>query len=102
MHSLVAAEPVPHLPPFTFSTVFTHWEVDPFLTVITVWAVGLYLFGVWLLHSRGDRWPVVRTLNFVVFGMGSLYFATSSGLGAYDTTLLSHTMVPTLTVEGRS
>src|SRR5690606_17999311 len=33
------------------------------------------------------------TLAFVVGGMGSFYVATSSGLGAYDTTLLSVHMV---------
>ena len=37
--------------------------------------------------------PRGRTLAFVVGGMGSFYFATSSGLAAYDTTLLSAHMV---------
>ena len=46
-----------------------------------------------MLHERGDRWPLGRTLSFVVAGMGALFFATSSGLGAYDTTLLSVHMV---------
>jgi putative copper resistance protein D len=81
------------LPPFTFGRVFTLWEVDAFLTVVTVCVVGAYLFGVSRLHRRGDRWPVTRTLAFVVLGMGSFYFATSSGLGAYDDTLLSVHMV---------
>jgi cytochrome c oxidase assembly factor CtaG len=81
------------LPPFTLSRVFTTWTVDPLLTVLTVWAAGAYLFGVWVLHDRGVRWPLGRTLSFVVLGLGSLFFATSSGLGAYDTTLLSVHMV---------
>jgi putative copper resistance protein D len=45
------------------------------------------------LHARGDRWPIGRTLSFVVGGMGSFLFATSSGLATYDTTLLSVHMV---------
>jgi len=73
--------------------VFTEWGVDPFLFVAVVWVTGLYLFGVYLLRSRGDGWPLTRTLSFVVLGMGSLAFATMSGLGAYDTTLLSVHMV---------
>lgn len=81
------------LPPFSFSRVFTEWGVDPFLTVVTVWVAGAYLVGVWVLRSRGDRWPLGRTLAFVVGGMGSFYVATSSGLGSYDTTLLSVHMV---------
>jgi cytochrome c oxidase assembly factor CtaG len=80
-------------PPFTLARVFTDWELDPVLTVIAVWVAGLYLFGVWRLHDRGDRWPLMRTLSFVVPGMGGLFFATSSGLGSYDDTLLSVHMV---------
>jgi len=81
------------LPPFDLARVLTSWELDPVLTVLVVWVAGAYLFGVWRLHDRGDRWPVARTLAFVVPGMGGLFFATSSGLGSYDTTLLSVHMV---------
>jgi cytochrome c oxidase assembly factor CtaG len=73
--------------------VFTQWELSPVLFVLLVWACGLYLYGVWRLHDRGDRWPIGRTLTFVVGGMGSFFFATSSGLATYDTTLLSVHMV---------
>ena len=73
--------------------MFTQWELSPVLFVLLVWACGLYLFAVWRLHDRGDRWPIGRTLSFVVGGMGSFFFATSSGLAAYDTTLLSVHMV---------
>jgi putative copper resistance protein D len=90
---LSGAESLPDLPPFTLSRVFTDWELDPVLTVVVVWVAGLYLVGVWRLHQRGDRWPLVRTVSFVLPGMGGLFFATSSGLGAYDTTLLSVHMV---------
>ena len=81
------------LPPFSVSRVFTEWGIDPFLFVGAVWVTGLYLFGVHVLRARGDRWPLGRTLSFVVLGMGSFAFATMSGLGAYDTALLSVHMV---------
>ena len=61
--------------------------------VVTVWAAGFYLLGVRALRRRGDAWPVGRTVMFVVVGMGAFYVATSSGLAAYDTTLLSVHMV---------
>ena len=61
--------------------------------VVTVWLAGLYLLGVRSLHRRGDAWPVGRTVMFVGVGMGAFYVATSSGLAAYDTTLLSVHMV---------
>lgn len=81
------------MPPFSPSAVFTEWGLSPVLFVLTVWVTGLYLFGVWRLHERGDHWPVGRTMAFVVGGMGSFFFATSSGLAAYDTTLLSAHMM---------
>jgi putative copper resistance protein D len=81
------------LPPFDAARIVTEWGIDPFVTVLTVWVAGGYLFAVWLLRSRGDRWPWGRTFSFVVLGMGSFYVATSSGLAAYDTVLLSVHMV---------
>ncbi|MGA8208984.1 MAG: cytochrome c oxidase assembly protein [Nocardioidaceae bacterium] len=89
MAVLAGASGLPDLPPFTLGRVFSAWELDPFLTVLIVWVAGAYLVGVWLLHRRGDHWPLGRTLSFVVAGTGGLFFATSSGLGTYDTTLLS-------------
>jgi cytochrome c oxidase assembly factor CtaG len=81
------------LPPFSLARVFTGWGIDPVLFVGSVWVVGLYLYGVYVLHARGDRWPLGRTVAFVVGGMGSFWFATMSGLGGYDTVLLSVHMV---------
>ena len=81
------------LPRFTAGRLFTDWGIDPIPFVVTIWAVGLYALGVLVLRRRGDRWPVGRTLAFVGLGMGSFFFATASGLGRYDTTLLSVHMV---------
>lgn len=81
------------MPPFSPSAIFTQWGLSPVLFVLVVWVAGLYLFAVWRLRQRGDRWPLGRTAAFVVGGMGSFHLATSSGLAAYDTTLLSAHMV---------
>lgn len=81
------------MPPFDAGRLLTGWEFAPVPLVVTVWAVGLYLLGVRSLHRRGDAWPVGRTVVFVGVGMGAFYVATSSGLAAYDTTLLSVHMV---------
>lgn len=81
------------VPEFTLSRVFTDWVLDPLPFVITMWAVGLYVMGVVVLRRRGDTWSWGRTFSFVVVGMGSFAFATLSGLGRYDTTLLSVHMV---------
>ncbi|WP_322919549.1 cytochrome c oxidase assembly protein [Nocardioides renjunii] len=81
------------LPRFTLGRALTDWGIDPIPFVVTVWAVGLYALGVRVLARRGDRWPVGRTLSFCGLGMGSFALATMSGLGRYDTTLLSVHMV---------
>jgi cytochrome c oxidase assembly factor CtaG len=93
LNSPVLLDAADSLPRFTAGSVFTQWGLDPVLFVITVWVTGMYLLGVWTLRSRGDQWHLGRTLAFVVGGMGSFYFATSSGLAAYDDTLLSAHMV---------
>lgn len=82
-----------NLPEFTFSRVFTAWALDPLLFIGAVWAVGLYVIGVIVLHRRGDHWPVGRSIAFIGAGMGGFLFATSSGVSTYDTTLLSVHMV---------
>ena len=81
------------MPEFALSSVFTEWGLAPVPLVLTVWVAGLYLVGVRTLRARGDAWPVGRTVMFVGVGMGLFYVATSSGLAAYDTTLLSVHMV---------
>jgi len=85
-----AADVLPRLTPGAF---FEEWSLAPLPLVITVWVTGLYVVGVYTLRRRGDRWSLGRTMAFVVAGMGSFYVATSSGLAAYDTTLLSVHMV---------
>jgi cytochrome c oxidase assembly factor CtaG len=81
------------LPRFTVGRVFTEWELISWATVLILVTTGLYLWGVLRLRQRGDRWPVGRTLSFVVVGMGSAALATVSGLAVYDDTLLSVHMV---------
>ena len=81
------------VPPFSPSTVLTAWGLPPLPTAVVVVAGGLYLGGVRALRRRGDRWPLSRTLSFLVGGLGSFFVATTSGIAAYDDTLLSVHMV---------
>jgi putative membrane protein len=87
----VAGAGVP--PPFTVAALVTQARLDTWLAVALVLAGGLYLYGVHRLRLRGHRWPVARTLFFLGPGLGSIAAVTVSGLGAYDTTLLSVHMV---------
>jgi putative copper resistance protein D len=81
------------LPAFTPARLFTETALDRFLVITLVIAAGLYLWGVRSLTARGDRWNPWRTVSWLAGGLGTIAFATMSGLGAYDTTLLSVHMV---------
>ncbi len=87
MHGFEAGEEA--LPRWTLGRVLTEWDLVSWATVVILLTAGLYLWGVVRLHRRGDRWPVGRTLSFVVVGMGSAALAVLSGFGVYDDTLLS-------------
>jgi putative membrane protein len=88
--SIAASSPPP---PFTVSALVTEARLDTWLAVALVLTAGLYLYGVHRLRLRGDRWPAARTALFLGPGLGSIAAVTVSGLGAYDTTLLSAHMV---------
>ncbi len=60
-------------------------------------AVLLYLGGVWRLHRRGDRWPVGRTVAWLL-GVGSIALVQLSGLMTYGMTMLSAHMGQHLTL----
>src|SRR5215471_6912353 len=81
------------LPPFTGGSVVTQARLDPFLALVLLLSAGLYLYGVQRLRLRGDRWPVGRTVLFLVPGLGSIALVTMSGIGTYDDTLLSAHMI---------
>jgi cytochrome c oxidase assembly factor CtaG len=73
--------------------MLTGWTVDPWLALVVVAIGGVYLYGVSILHRRGDKWPLGRTAAFVVGGLGTMVVATMSCLGTYDDTLLSVHMI---------
>lgn len=75
-------------PELTGERFFTAWELDPVLIALLLGAGALYLFGVKRLQDRGDSWSGWRTLLWFT-GLGTIFLATSSVAGAYDTTLFS-------------
>lgn len=60
-------------------------------------AVTLYLVGVRRLRARGDRWPVGRTVAWLL-GVGTIAFVQLSGLMTYGMTMLSVHMVQHMTL----
>jgi putative copper resistance protein D len=80
------------LPPLTPVTFFTRAEPISIPTLAILLTAGAYLWGVRRLRERGDAWPAGRTAVFLV-GLALLAAVLSSGLEAYDTTLVSVHMV---------
>lgn len=89
LHAKPDNQPVPLTP----ERLWTAWTWDWFIVIVALLAIGLYAWGVWVMHRRGDRWPVGRTVAWMLGGVGSGVVATMSSLGTYDTVLVSIHMV---------
>ena len=87
---ILTGEPLPA--PFTAGSLLTAWKLDLVWLVICLAAIGLYLFGVYRLNQRGDKWPIARTLSWVA-GMLVLIYTTSGALNAYQEYLFSIHMI---------
>lgn len=97
------------LPPeLTFERWFTAWDIDVLWLVVAGFGLFLYLAGARRLHLRGDRWPIHRTV-FWVLGMLLLVWVTGGPINAYQEYLFSihmlgHMMlsmaIPLLLVSG--
>ncbi|GAA2517751.1 cytochrome c oxidase assembly protein [Pilimelia columellifera] len=87
------------LPPFTVSTIVTQARPATWLGLGLVVAAGLYLYGVYRLRARGDSWPALRIWMFLGPGLGGIALVTLSGIGTYDTTLLSVHMIQHMTLS---
>jgi putative copper resistance protein D len=81
------------LPPLRGSRLFTAWELDGTVLALVCVVAALYVAGVLRLRARGVRWPVGRSVAFLVGGLGTLVVATMSPLGTYDDTLFTTHML---------
>ncbi|EGD55577.1 cytochrome c oxidase assembly protein [Gordonia neofelifaecis] len=94
--------------PPTLSKLLFDWRFDLIFGTFAIVAAIVYLRGVYRLHKRGDRWPVGRTVSWLL-GCAALLIATSSGFGRYAPAMfsihmMSHMMlsmlIPVLLVLG--
>ena len=79
------------LPPFTLGRGL-EWSADPFFLVACLLGLALYGWGVLRLTRRGDKWPVGRTVSFVV-GVLSVALMMCTGLNDYGMVMFSVHMV---------
>lgn len=81
------------LPPeLTVERYVTVWRPDWLWIAVVLFALVGYLRGVMILHRRGDRWPIMRTVTFV-FGLLLLTYFTSGSPAVYGMVLFSSHML---------
>lgn len=67
----------------TIAVVAGSWRPNVLFIVLAAAGVASYLVGVAILRRRGDRWPLGRTIAWVL-GWVVVALVTSSGLGVYS------------------
>lgn len=87
---ILTGDPLP--PELTEVAWVTVWDVDILWLFICALGIFLYLFGVVRLRSRGDSWPIGRTVSWVM-GMLVLLYVTNGATNAYQEYLFSVHMV---------
>lgn len=85
------------LPAPWFAGLVTAWSPEPILLLLAGAGAWVYLGWVRRLRARGDRWPVTRTVCWLI-GMALLVWVTSGGPHAYggavfSAHMLSHMML---------
>ncbi|GAA3920561.1 cytochrome c oxidase assembly protein [Microbacterium invictum] len=72
----------------TIERWFTQWDIDVVWAFAVGFGVFFYLAGAWRLHRRGDRWPVYRTILWLL-GLALLFWVTCGPINAYQDFLFS-------------
>lgn len=105
---LALAGYLPPEEPFSLTTLFTQFEPDWVALLLAVVMAGFYVAGVVRLRRRGDAWPMLRTVLFVL-GCVAFAWVMSGGAAAYgrfrfDAHMVQHMammmIVPPLWVAG--
>ena len=81
---------VDHAP--TLVTLIQDWRINILFFVPMVAAIVFYLLGVRRLNRRGDKWPVGRTVTWIL-GCVVVILTTSSALGPYASASFSIHMI---------
>jgi cytochrome c oxidase assembly factor CtaG/putative copper export protein len=84
--------------PLSGSDWFTVWRIDWLWLGVSVLAVALYLVAVRRMRARGDSWPVLRTVGWVV-GWAIFVWATCGAPGVYGRVLFSVHMLLHMTIS---
>jgi putative copper resistance protein D len=84
---VVQADRVPPAP--DVASVFADWRLNPLMAVLVVLVAVAYLAGVRRVRRAGGRWPLGRTLIFLIAGLGVLIWASMGWAEVYGPVLFS-------------
>jgi cytochrome c oxidase assembly factor CtaG/putative copper export protein len=87
---ILTGEPLPPYP--TVAHYFTQWSPDPLWIVVALGASVAYIWGFVRLKRRGDDWPVLRLVMWLI-GMVLLVYVTCGGPVVYGKVLFSGHMI---------
>jgi cytochrome c oxidase assembly factor CtaG/putative copper export protein len=87
---LLTEKSLPPLPNFT--NYLTLWNIDLLWLLLCGFGIFFYVAAVVRLHRRGDRWPIHRTVLWIL-GMLVLFYVTCGGVNVYQEFLFSAHMV---------
>ncbi|MCI4012295.1 cytochrome c oxidase assembly protein [Brevibacterium sp. ZH18] len=87
---ILTGEPLPPAP--SLSHYFTEWSLDPLWIAVAVGLSVAYIAGYVNLRRRGDSWPVMRLICWLL-GMIFLVYVTSGGARVYGEIQFSGHMI---------
>lgn len=88
----------PFPPPPTLNNVMLSFDLDLLFLLVSIAAIGYYLIGVRRLHRRGDSWPAVQTVSWII-GWLIVMWATNSGISTYSEVSVGLHMVQHMTLS---
>ena len=78
--------------------VILGFQLEPLFLVACLVAAALYIAGVITLHRRGDKWPVNRTI-FWLLGISLVIWTTNAGISVYSQVSIGLHMVQHMTMS---
>ena len=87
---ILTGDPLPPKP--NLEHYFTQWAIDPLWIAIAVGTSVAYVIAFINLRRRGDKWPVLRLISWLI-GMVFLVYVTSAGPRVYGEVQFSAHMI---------
>ena len=88
----------PYPPAPDAAAVIFGFQLEPLFFVACLAAAAVYIAGVITLHRRGDKWPIGRTIAWLV-GISLVIWTTNAGISVYAQVSLGLHMVQHMTMS---